>query len=172
MLAMHTSVLCYYQDRHKMSDRRSLSRRGYQVLLTVWSISWSKGYSMPLLTPLIPASFGPFWSWRKSLSYSKQFIDLQSKSMYWFLYDRDPRHKIVKAWCWKMVKHFKNPTVFTIMLADLICLCACCKIIIKVVYHKLFTLFNILEPWRDARTEGYIISCKRDAWICLSKGNL
>ena len=59
MLAMHTSVFCYYQDLHEKPDRRSLSRRGYQVLLTVWSISWSKGYSIPLLTPVVPASFGP-----------------------------------------------------------------------------------------------------------------
>ena len=57
MLAMHTSIICYYQVRQKKPDRRSLSRRWYQVLQTVWSISWSKGYSIPLLTPVISASF-------------------------------------------------------------------------------------------------------------------
>ena len=36
----------------------SLSRRGYQVSQAVWSISLSKGYSIPLITPVIPASFG------------------------------------------------------------------------------------------------------------------
>ena len=58
MLAMHTSVFCYYQDQHVKPDRRSLSRRGYQVSQTVWSISRSKGYSIPLLTQVIPAPFG------------------------------------------------------------------------------------------------------------------
>ena len=28
-----------------------MNRKGYQVSLTVWSITWSKGYSVPLLTP-------------------------------------------------------------------------------------------------------------------------
>ena len=32
-----------------------------------------------------------------ALSYSNQFIDLQSKSMDWFLYDNSPRHERVKS---------------------------------------------------------------------------
>ena len=35
-------------------------------------------------------------SWRRPLSYRNQFIDLQSKSMDWFLYDNGLRHEIVK----------------------------------------------------------------------------
>ena len=35
-------------------------------------------------------------SWRKSLSYRNQFIDLQSKSIDWFLYDKYLRHERVK----------------------------------------------------------------------------
>ena len=35
-------------------------------------------------------------SWRRSLSYKNQSIDLQRKSMDWFLYDRDLRHERVK----------------------------------------------------------------------------
>ena len=35
-------------------------------------------------------------SWRRSLSYKNQSIDLQSKSKDWFLYDRDVRHEKVK----------------------------------------------------------------------------
>ena len=57
MLAMHTSVICYYHDRHEKPGRRSLSKRGYQVSLTVWSMSWSKGYSTLPLTPVIPDPF-------------------------------------------------------------------------------------------------------------------
>ena len=33
--------------------------RGYQVSLVVWSISWSRGYSVPQLTLVIPDRFGP-----------------------------------------------------------------------------------------------------------------
>ena len=36
--------------------------------------------------------------WRRSLSYTKQSIDSQSKSMDWFLYDRDFRHERVNGW--------------------------------------------------------------------------
>ena len=35
-------------------------------------------------------------SWRRSLSYRNQSIDFQSKSMNWFLYDRDLCHERVK----------------------------------------------------------------------------
>ena len=34
-------------------------------------------------------------SWRRPLSYTNQFIDLQSKSMDWFLYDNGLRHERV-----------------------------------------------------------------------------
>ena len=34
-------------------------------------------------------------SWRRPLSYRNQSIDLQSKSMDWFLYDNGPRHESV-----------------------------------------------------------------------------
>ena len=37
-------------------------------------------------------------SWRSSLSYRNQSIDLQSKSMDWFLYDRDLRHERVNEY--------------------------------------------------------------------------
>ena len=35
-------------------------------------------------------------SWRRSLSYRNQSIDLQGKSMNWFLYDKDLRHERVE----------------------------------------------------------------------------
>ena len=35
-------------------------------------------------------------SWRRLLLYGNQFIDLQSKSMSWFLYNKDLRHERVK----------------------------------------------------------------------------
>ena len=36
-------------------------------------------------------------SWRRSLSYRNQFIDLLSKSMDWFLHDSDLRHERVNT---------------------------------------------------------------------------
>ena len=40
---------------------------------------------------------GAFNSWRKSLSYGKQSIDLQCKPVDWFLYDKDLRHERVET---------------------------------------------------------------------------
>ena len=37
-------------------------------------------------------------SWRRSLSYRNQLIDLQNKSMDWFLYDRDLCHERVEGY--------------------------------------------------------------------------
>ena len=42
----------------------------------------------------IPLHIG--FSWRRSVSYRNQFIDLQRKSMDWFLYDWDHRQERVK----------------------------------------------------------------------------
>ena len=66
MVAMHTSIFCYYQDWHEKPDRTSLRWRGYQVSQTVWSISWSKGYSIPLLTPVIPPPFNSINCFKES----------------------------------------------------------------------------------------------------------
>ena len=45
-------------------------------------------------------------SWRRPLSYRNQSIDLQSKSMDWFLYDKDLRHERVKKSCsWNNAWH-------------------------------------------------------------------
>ena len=48
-------------------------------------------------------------SWQGPLSYRNQSIDLQSKSMYWFLYDNGLRHKRVKHQptnCLSVFDHF------------------------------------------------------------------
>ena len=42
-------------------------------------------------------------SWRRPLSYRNQSIDLQSKSVYWFLYDNGLRHERVKELNWASV---------------------------------------------------------------------
>ena len=42
-------------------------------------------------------------SWRGLLSYRNQFIDLQSKSMDWFLYDNGLRHERIQQNCRKWI---------------------------------------------------------------------
>ena len=44
-------------------------------------------------------AFGLTLSWVRSLSHKNQSIDLQCKSMDWFLYDRNLRHERVKVIC-------------------------------------------------------------------------
>ena len=50
-------------------------------------------------------------SWQKFLSYRNQFIDLQGKSMDWFLYDRDSainKLKTVKIKWYQFLTHLSN----------------------------------------------------------------
>ena len=48
---------------------------------------------------------GSSLSWRRSISYKKQSIDFQSKSMDWFLYDRGPRRERINT---PRKEYFKN----------------------------------------------------------------
>ena len=60
--------------------------------LCVWSM-----YTWSILEQQdISLMDGSTLSWRRSLSYRTQSIDLQNKSMDWFLYDRDLRHEKIK----------------------------------------------------------------------------
>ena len=61
--------LYFYRDVASFAER--------QIIPRIWSIS----ITLP---------------WRRSLSYRSQFIDLQSKSIDWILYDMDFRHERVK----------------------------------------------------------------------------
>ena len=51
-------------------------------------MGWVPKYEYDLICDLIV-------SWRRPLSYRNQSNDLESKSMDWFLYDRDLRHERV-----------------------------------------------------------------------------
>ena len=56
-------------------------------------------HGLPKLTTQSLAS-----SWRRSLSYRNESIDLLCKSMDWFLYDRALRHeRIKKSWEWNIL---------------------------------------------------------------------
>ena len=80
--AHQAHFFCYYQDWHNKPGKRSLSRRGYQILLNIWSTSWSRGYSISLLTSVIPASFAhkkcyfavPLWKYKQELKSSFLFL--------------------------------------------------------------------------------------------------
>ena len=64
--------------------------------LCVWSM-----YTWSILEQQdISLMDGSTLSWRRSLSYRTQSIDLQNKSMDWFLYDRDLRHEKIKRQLW------------------------------------------------------------------------
>ena len=64
-----------------------------------------RSYTTRLFQKVFSDSFGYqlTLSWRRSLSYRNQSIDLQSKSIYWFLCDRGLRHERVKYQPWKNV---------------------------------------------------------------------
>ena len=59
-------------------------------------------------------------SWRRSLSYRNQSIDLQSKSMDSFRYDRDLRHEMVKQILklsfWNFTNKYRADLTFTMNL--------------------------------------------------------
>ena len=73
---------------------------GYLVLWTIrgWSARWDISSTL---------------SWRRPLSYRNQFIDLQSKSMDWFLCDNGLRHEKVAAWVYS-----KNEEAFCFRNVD------------------------------------------------------
>ena len=57
--------------------------KAIQILCSAYSCHrWSKSLNV---------------SWRRSLSYRNQSVDLQSKSLDWFLYDRDFHHERIKV---------------------------------------------------------------------------
>ena len=65
------------------------------LMLPFWT-SWKRQKTKGTLKWKHWSELGLTLSWRKPLSYRNQFIDLQSKSMNWFLYDNGLRHERVK----------------------------------------------------------------------------
>ena len=68
----------------------------YYKTLNVFSKAW-RVKSMDFWYPGILAEAYLTLSWRRFLSHRKQSIDLQSKLIDWFLYDRNIRYKIVRT---------------------------------------------------------------------------
>ena len=58
---------------------------------------FDKVYSSCLSSSFISKCHWLTLSWRRSLSYRNQSIDIQSTPIDWFLYDRDLRHERVKT---------------------------------------------------------------------------
>ena len=108
MRAMHFSVFCYYQDWHVKPDRRSLNRRGYQVLLTVCSISWIKGYPITLLASVIPVL----------ALYEFDFVcPVVSQSVYPFIrsFSYNPRYQVAHQFFWSFCMKLESYKVRNVM---------------------------------------------------------
>ena len=84
-----------------------IERKKSSDLLFVNETSYYHRY---LLIPFNNFIFTSILSWRRSLSFRSQHIDLQSKSMDLFLYDRDLRHEIVKGRCTRIFRDY-GPTL-------------------------------------------------------------
>ena len=55
-------------------------------------------------------------SWQRSVSYRNQSIDLQSKSIDWFLYNKDLRHKRVERVSKKLYVIHTNKTFMKLLV--------------------------------------------------------
>ena len=63
-------------------------------------------------------------SWRRLLSYRNQSIDLQNKSMDWFLYDNGPRHERVNASVLILLTFFDSLKVVLIIIVAILMMSA------------------------------------------------
>ena len=106
------------------------------------------------------------FSWRKPLSYRNQSIDLQSKSMYWFLYDDGLRLKRVNRNTW-----IKKRAQYRLQLPKNIfsvwTICALQKqpfaqTFFKIEVLKKFAVVTEKAPVSQKRPEEPAISLKRD----------
>ena len=70
-------------------------------------------------------------AWRRSLSYKNQSIDLLSKSLDWFLYNRDLRHEKVKG---AMKLYFMH------------CSCVVIILLITDLYKSAFSTYSFKKP--------------------------
>ena len=77
-----------------------LARQTHGFLVVLLPPVWPSDVFHIETSPLSCNANGLTLSWRRSLSYRNQSIDLQSKSMDWFLYDRDFCHESVKTLGW------------------------------------------------------------------------
>ena len=84
-------------------------------------------------------------SWRRSLSYRNQSIDLLYKSMHWFLYDRDLRHERVKH---PHAEAYSEP----------------CQIFVMDCFAKIVSAMNYIHKTLYLRclTEFRILSCLKE----------
>ena len=83
-------------------------------------------------------------SWRRPLSYRNQFIDLQSKSMDWFLYDNGLSHERVNSnliFC--SIKSFFTGLIKSFSKANVL---FACRLTWKVVWAQTFPNFDKLPP--------------------------
>ena len=82
----------------------------------------------------------------RSLSYRNQFIDLQSKSMDWFLYDRDHRHERAK-----LLENYRKNNHF------------CCESVghpVPLIFKTVFHFKNFVFPFYGQVSPAWFHSYK------------
>ena len=111
-----------------------------------YNIFWKIGFLQHIILASVTLS------WRRSLLYSNQFIDLQSISMDWFLYDNGLRHEKVKFHLFTTSRLFYSETIFTIPnWAELIvkllqfteAVAYGCSFVAKLSWKKIFYFWKI-----------------------------
>ena len=94
-----------YAFKILVSSHASFTKRYFLLLLFSWIQIFSDNYyNLGNISFVLKIALT--LSWRRSLSYRNESIDFLSKSMNWFLYDRDLRHERVKKSFQLHVKYF------------------------------------------------------------------
>ena len=112
-------------------------------------VSWAEVYLRSCQTS-IPEFFWLTFNYQCSLSYRNQSINLQSKLMDWFLYDRDLRHEQVK------LNHIELQTLSKVQTSVLFC--AKSNMIIKILLfwhllkHRKYNSFIFRPNWHCPKT--------------------
>ena len=97
-----------------------------------------------------------FWilSWRRSLLYRNQAIDLQSKSMDWFLYDRDLHHERVNT-CHRRCseqQHFQKSNHSLYLTRDHH------QILLLILSELQASWFASTSPWNHQKIKGFLMN--------------
>ena len=99
----------YFVDIYSQFERYLFPIFQY-IMFSSWDIRWYSFQKSTIFTwnitvkLLVSQIFSQILSWRRSLSYRNQSIDLLCKSMDWFLYDNGLRHDRVKFFLFSQTK--------------------------------------------------------------------
>ena len=94
----------------------------YGAMESVYPVTQNPWVTHPYYINQIKSSL--ILSWRKSLSYRNQSTDFQSKSMDWFLYDRDPRHERINLKNEKTDSKSVHELIYRRQIEVVVCRCS------------------------------------------------